>query len=371
MTSHSPISPESPINVDAPITDLPSWQNFVPSNEFTDAELQNAMGCRPKIELNECRQDKKICNVMEKIGLTNASKITKTLQGSIWRANDRNNKTVCVKVADQQLYKDSRAVIEGKSYDVLEDICLEQSIVKYVTQTKQCPNSITKYIKFIKSRTNFFFIMEDGGNSLFDFVQRVHQYIADQFLDIEHWKKAVRVILHQMVEAIAYIHSLNICHFDISLENWLINDVSVDILENGQMLFDLSDIRVKVCDFGLAKKFTSDACMSTKYCGKEQYSSPEVIDGCGSFDAKANDIHCLGVCAFMLVTGGPPWARAHLSDDNYVFTKQKSIARMLKLWKIGHYAEPYMIHLFNSVFRTEKMGRANIGEIQQFIAKYH
>ena len=65
--------------------------------------------------------------------------------------------------------------------------------------------------------------MEDGGSTLFDFVESAHKLIRANQIDIAHWKKVVRVIFKQMVKAIAYIHSLNIAHFDISLENWLIN----------------------------------------------------------------------------------------------------------------------------------------------------
>ena len=95
--------------------------------------------------------------------------------------------------------------------------------------------------------------MEDGGSSLFNFVKIAHKLIRTKQIDIAHWHKVVRIILKQMVEAIEYIHSLNIAHFDISLENWLINDVHFTVTVGGKhqkLNFDLNNISVKLCDFG-------------------------------------------------------------------------------------------------------------------------
>ena len=96
--------------------------------------------------------------------------------------------------------------------------------------------------------------MEDGGGSLFDFIQKAHQLIKDSTIAISHWQQVVKVIFKQMLEAIEYIHSKNVCHFDISLENFIINDVQIVITKMGDvcnMRFVIDDIRVKLCDFGM------------------------------------------------------------------------------------------------------------------------
>ena len=56
---------------------------------------------------------------------------------------------------------------------------------------------------------------------------------------------------------------------------------------------------------GLAQIFTSDKCLSNKYCGKEPYKSPEIINKQKTFDAKANDVWCLTICLFIMCVGGP------------------------------------------------------------------
>ena len=96
--------------------------------------------------------------------------------------------------------------------------------------------------------------MEDGGCSLFDFVKKCHRCIQERVLSISHWKQVVKVIFKQMIEAIQYIHSKNTCHFDVSLENFIINDVEIQLISNGKssnFRFLLDDIRVKLIDFGI------------------------------------------------------------------------------------------------------------------------
>merc|ERR1712176_861434 len=123
----------------------------------------------------------------------------------------------------------------------------------------------------------FYLIMEDGGTSLFSFVETAHRLVQSGRIDITHWQQVTNIIFKQMVDAIEFIHSLNVVHMDISLENWLINEVAVNIVENGnsqKVRFHLKDIQVKLCDFGLAQLYTNNQCLSSKYCGKDGYKSP-------------------------------------------------------------------------------------------------
>ena len=59
--------------------------------------------------------------------------------------------------------------------------------------------------------------MENGGNSLFDFIQKAHGFVANGKIAMTEWHKTVQIMFKQMIESIEYIHSKNICHFDISL----------------------------------------------------------------------------------------------------------------------------------------------------------
>ena len=91
--------------------------------------------------------------------------------------------------------------------------------------------------------------MEDGGHSLFDFVAKAHRFIENGQIEILEWQRIVKIIFKQMIECIEYVHNQNICHFDISLENFLINDIDVVVKDN-KLCFQSDDIAVKLCDFG-------------------------------------------------------------------------------------------------------------------------
>ena len=114
--------------------------------------------------------------------------------------------------------------------------------------------------------------MEDGGHSLLEFARRAHKCIKKNKLDIEHWMKMCKILFIQMIECIEYIHNKNVIHFDISLENFLINDVNINVIETDhgdeKIEFCLNDnVQIKICDFGLAQYFQYDDFSSSKYCG--------------------------------------------------------------------------------------------------------
>ena len=103
--------------------------------------------------------------------------------------------------------------------------------------------------------------MSDGGQSLFHFIEKVHVMINKGQIDIEKWKQTVKVIFRQMVEAIEYIHSHNICHYDVSIENWIINDVDVKVTTDNKVEFVLDSIQVKLCDFGYVDIYRTVTCI--------------------------------------------------------------------------------------------------------------
>ena len=143
--------------------------------------------------------------------------------------------------------------MNGLEYKVSENIIKEMTIQKYLTDSKHCPHSIVKYISSFETDNDYYLIMEDGGDGLFEFIVKAHHFIQSGEITISEWHKVVKIIFKQMIECIEYIHSQNVCHFDISLENFLINDVSIEIhnTPNGDRVkFDTDKICIKLCDFG-------------------------------------------------------------------------------------------------------------------------
>jgi len=323
----------------------------------------------------EFKRNKKICKVLHKIGMFKPTKVADTLQGSIWRAYqipqdlEKPTTSVIIKVTQQDLYRKSMANIEGQLFEVNEDVLLEQSIVKFLSQQPSCPNSIVKFHRFFKSHSSLFFVMEDGGCSLFEFVQRTHRLLNQGKIEVAHWHAVVRIIFEQMMEAIEYMHSLNICHFDISLENWLINDVAIDITKSEKLRFDVDDIQIKLCDFGLAQLFTKRKCLSNKFCGKPQYKSPEVIDEKKRFDAKKNDIWCLGMCLLLMQTCQYPWDVASKSDENFLYVSEHCICALFGEWDMLQLVDDKLFPILDGIFQPE-IDRMSIAQIRKCIDEW-
>lgn len=72
----------------------------------------------------------------------------------------------------------------------------------------------------------------------------------------------IRGIMLQLTEAVAYLHSLNICHRDLNLENVLVN----------------KDLQIKVIDFGISKPLSPDNALMFSPVGNVNFRAPESRD---------------------------------------------------------------------------------------------
>eukprot|EP00485_Elphidium_margaritaceum_P000851 CAMPEP_0202690506 /NCGR_PEP_ID=MMETSP1385-20130828/5463_1 /ASSEMBLY_ACC=CAM_ASM_000861 /TAXON_ID=933848 /ORGANISM="Elphidium margaritaceum" /LENGTH=330 /DNA_ID=CAMNT_0049345773 /DNA_START=21 /DNA_END=1013 /DNA_ORIENTATION=- len=295
--------------------------------------------------------------------------IAQTLQGRIVSATRRaDGAQVVIKQTAIDLHSQSVAWRDGKMFRVNENILKEYEILRYLTCQSGHDPGMVKFIDLVKSDTHIFLVMQHGGFSLFDFCVRAHKLIRKGVLSVSEWHRVVRVIFKQMVDCVAFLHSNNVCHFDISLENFLINDVDIELsdqhssskmhahalrfIANGE-----KGISVKLCDFGLSEWFGAHASNfgSNKYCGKMSYQSPEISMRYPTFDARKNDIFGLGVCFFTLVVGSPPWNSTHVSDVAFAYFFGKGdICELLEQWKSTHLINADIVELFQSFFQFER-----------------
>ncbi len=115
-------------------------------------------------------------------------------------------------------------------------------------------------------------------------------------------------VLEPIVAAVAAAHRAGIVHRDMKPENVLM----------------ATDGRIKVADFGLARRIESSSITMTlgTLIGSPAYLAPEQIERDDVADQRA-DIYAIGVMAFELLTGRPPYsgdralaiALQHVRDD--------------------------------------------------------
>ncbi|VDP06938.1 unnamed protein product [Soboliphyme baturini] len=139
-------------------------------------------------------------------------------------------------------------------------------------------------INFFQNDKYFQVIMEKHGSGmdLFEFIDREPD--MDEAL--------ASYIFRQIVDAVAYLHELNILHRDIKDENILINH----------------KFHCKLIDFGAATFFDPDK-LSTRFCGTLEYCSPEILSG-HKYRGEEQEMWSLGILLFTLVFFDCPFRSA-------------------------------------------------------------
>mmetsp|Transcript_65667 Transcript_65667/g.104630 ORF Transcript_65667/g.104630 Transcript_65667/m.104630 type:complete len:361 (-) Transcript_65667:375-1457(-) len=323
-----------------------------------------------------------IKTVLKSNGFHSTQKIAQTLQGQIWRATHPDSDApFVIKVTSKTLHKEGLTVRtrDGKKYVVDENIVKEASIIEHLNSLRKCPPSIIGYHGCFHSDKHYYLLLQHGGTPLFDFVATAHELIHENHLQIAHWMKVVRIAFKQMMDAIHFMHSQNIIHYDVSIENMtMFNEPDIDVCaeqsesrrdsDDGDMQQDVK-LQIKLIDFGLAERFIVDeheqkpSSVSTKFVGKRNYQCPEIREG-KAFDAAANDIWCLGVCLFMMATGSHPWEVAEKSDTNFkLIYKHHRLKHVLNVWNRAQYVDDDLLHLMQSMFKPQS-DRISMAQIQ-------
>ncbi|MCA1963608.1 MAG: protein kinase [Prosthecobacter sp.] len=104
-------------------------------------------------------------------------------------------------------------------------------------------------------------------------------------------------ILLKICDALTYAHSKGIVHRDIKPANILL----------------ANDGRIKVADFGLAKRFNAKTTLLTQTnmaMGTPDYAAPEQYDSKANIDPRT-DIYALGVMFYQMLTGNLPRGSWH------------------------------------------------------------
>ena len=163
----------------------------------------------------------------------------------------------------------------------------------FVLATLKHPNIMSLY-EVIDSRTHVHLVMElCQGTNLFHVIKKRK---PDQRLP----EPEAAQVFRQIVSSVAYMHSLNVVHRDIKLDNIL---TKVDNKGNHH---------IKLIDFGFATGCPPDEKL-TNTCGTPHYMDPDLVKK-AAYNGHAADVWALGVLLFILTTGKLPFYAAFESD---------------------------------------------------------
>ncbi|XP_071961546.1 calcium/calmodulin-dependent protein kinase type 1D-like [Antedon mediterranea] len=171
--------------------------------------------------------------------------------------------------------------IKGKEDALLNEV----EILKKITHPH-----IVQLKELFESKSSVYLVIQlVTGGELFDRIIERGSYT----------EKDASFAIHQILEAIKFVHDLGIVHRDLKPENLLY--YSPD-----------EDAKIMISDFGLSKMEESGD-MSTA-CGTPGYVAPEVL--MQKPYGKAIDIWSIGVISYILLCGYPPF---YDDDDSKLF----------------------------------------------------
>lgn len=105
-----------------------------------------------------------------------------------------------------------------------------------------------------------------------------------------------KFMFKQIIEGIQYIHSKNVIHRDIKLDN---------------ILIDLNNT-IKICDFGVSKQIKKGEIINDQ-CGTPAYIAPEILKGNG-YEGYGVDIWSAGVALYTMLTGTVPFKANNIKE---------------------------------------------------------
>ncbi|KAK6318961.1 hypothetical protein J4Q44_G00101720 [Coregonus suidteri] len=192
----------------------------------------------------------------------------------IFRAKDKN--TLKMFTCKKFLKKDGRKVRKAAKNEIV--------ILKMLKH----PN-ILQLVDVYETRKEYFLFLELAtGREVFD-------WILDQGYYSE---RDTSNVVRQVLEAVAYLHSLNIVHRNLKLENLVYFN-------------RLKHSKIVISDFHLAKLETG---LIKDPCGTPEYLAPEVV-GRQRY-GRPVDCWALGVIMYILLSGNPPFYD-ETDDDDY------------------------------------------------------
>lgn len=168
-------------------------------------------------------------------------------------------------------------------------------------------------------------------------------------------ESAVKIIATQLSSALGFMHSKNLVHRDLKLENVLV--------------FTLDFSRIKLCDFGATTR-SGILVNRIKHTWKN-FLPPEVIEAVKNekFICKtSSDSWQFGIMIYSLLTGNSPWRKADwVHDSQYAAFKKYQERKTTKIPDNFKKFSPRLLRAFRKIFEHNEENRAKVTEVMKYI----
>jgi len=217
----------------------------------------------------------------------------------------------------------------------------ESSILNKLDHT----NIVTCIDTYVDSKSYYIVTQLCKGGDLLSYIKSQYGGVGKA----KFKEKYAAKIINQIADAIAYCHSKNVVHRDVKPENF----VFVNNKLNSHLV---------LIDFGIAKIIKDDQHY-TDLVGTPYYMAPEYLIQTSrmGIELKAADVWSIGIVAFVLCTGRPPF---HGNTNEEVF--MKIICKQLKFprkSRLSVQAKVFLKHALQKAYQrrpTAKQMKENV-----------
>lgn len=196
--------------------------------------------------------------------------------------------------------------------------------------------NIIKLLKVDKNNTHYFLFLEYcNGCNLYEYKTFYEQKYGKQLNELY-----VQKILRQLIQGLEYMHTNDVIHRDIKLDNILLNfNEYPNVVDSNNKCTDVdlnkvslnNDFTIKIADLGFAREINFGTVGTI--CGTPITMSPEVIlnNTNKNYNSKA-DLWSLGAITYELLVGKVPFFATSIAELKKQIAEGKySLPKQLKL----------------------------------------
>ena len=191
--------------------------------------------------------------------------------------------------------------------------------------------NIIKLYEVFESSSHIYIITEHcPGKELFDLI------ISKKRLT----EKEAKIIFHEVVSALVYMHSMNICHRDIKPEN---------------ILFD-SKQHVKLIDFDFSCYYSNKETYLNEDLGTPSYACPEMHNGI-QYKPELADVWSCGILLYVMVCGYCPFSEEDEIENQKLIIKGE--------YEIPPFISESLSDLIRHMIETDAMKRYTFKDVME------